>query len=284
MVATGDLIINVALTGMIPTKQDNPHVPITEAEIIQDAIRCANAGASIFHIHARDSEGNPTPDPQVYARIIEGIRAECPEVILCVTTSGRNWHRFEQRAAVLDLDGKAKPDMASLTLSSLNFYQSPSINSPGMIMQLAEKMLEKQIQPELEVFDPGMINAAQYLLKKEYIKPPLYFNIILGSIYSTQANARDLAYLVDQLPAGSTWAAGGIGSCQLSVNTLAIVMGGQVRTGLEDNLWFDCEQHLPGTNEKYVRRLRELATILGRKIITPSEARKRVLGNSQPPA
>lgn len=280
MVNTDDLIINVALTGMIPTRKDNPHVPITEAEIIQDAIYCANAGASIFHIHARDSEGKPTPDPAVYARIIEGIRAECPEVILCVTTSGRNWNRFEQRAAVLDLDGKAKPDMASLTLSSLNFYQSPSINSPEMIMQLAAKMLEKQIQPELEVFDAGMINAANYLLKKKYIKSPLYFNILLGSIYSTQASAKDLAYLVDQLPANSTWAAGGIGLCQLPVNTLAMVMGGHVRTGLEDNLWFDYERQSLGTNEKYVRRLRELATILGRKIITPQEARKQVLGNS----
>lgn len=280
MVNTDDLIINVALTGMIPTKKDNPHVPITAAEIIQDAIYCAKAGASIFHIHARDSEGKPTPDPEVYAKIIEGIRAECPEVILGVTTSGRNWNRFEQRAAVLDLDGKAKPDMASLTLASLNFYQSPSINSPEMIMQLAAKMLEQQIQPELEVFEPGMINAAKYLLKKEYIKPPLYFNILLGSIYSTQASAKDLAYLVEQLPANSIWAAGGIGLCQLSVNTLAMVMGGHIRTGLEDNLWFDYERQSLGTNEKYVRRLRELATILGRKIITPKEARKRVLGSS----
>ena len=267
------LIINAAITGMVPKKKDTPHVPVTVEEITEDAINCVAAGASILHLHARDEEENPTYKAEVYAKMIEGIRQECPDVIICVTTSGRTYNEFEKRSEVLDLDGFVKPDMASLTLGSLNFPKQASINDPEMIMKLAEKMKEKGIMPELEIFDTGMVNTARYLHRSGYISPPFYFNVILGSVYSTQARMSDLSYLVNLLPPDAVWAGGGIGLFQLVVNTAAIVMGGHVRTGVEDNIWYDHRKTDLTTNEKSIQRIGRIARELGREIATPEEAR-----------
>jgi uncharacterized protein (DUF849 family) len=267
------LIINVALTGMVPCKKDTPFVPITADEIVGDALRCVSAGASILHIHARDDTGTPTHRAETFARIIEGIRSESPEAVICVTTSGRTHNEFAKRSEVLDLDGSVRPDMASLTLGSHNFPTQASINSPEMIRNLAEKMAERGIKPELEVFEPGMVNAAKYLLKRGYFSPPLYFNLILGSVYSTQARVSDLAYLVGELPPEALWAGGGIGVFQLPVNVASMVMGGHVRVGIEDCIWYDSAKRELTANERSVRRLARIAAELGREIATPGEAR-----------
>ncbi len=270
------LIINAAITGMVPTRKDTPFVPLAVEEIIEDAIRCTNAGASILHLHARDKNEKPEYRASVFAKIIEGIRRERPDVIICVTTSGRTYNEFEKRSEVLDLDGFVKPDMASLTLGSLNFPSQVSINDPEMIMKLAEKMSLKKIKPELEIFDTGMINTAKYLNRKGYIAPPFYFNIILGSVYSTQAKMSDLSYLVGLLPQDVIWAGGGIGVFQLIVNSAAIIMGGHVRVGLEDNVWYDHHKKELSTNEKSIHRIIRIATELGREVATPEETREMI--------
>jgi uncharacterized protein (DUF849 family) len=268
------LIINAAMTGMVPGKKDSPHIPITVEEIVEDAVRCVSAGASILHLHARDEDGKATYKSEIYARIIRAVREECTDVIICVTTSGRFYNVFEKRAEVLDLDGDVKPDMASLTLGSLNFPKQASINEPGIIMKLAERMANKDIKPELEVFDTGMVNTARYLYRKELIKPPFYFNVILGSIYSTQARMADFSHLVNLLPEDAVWAGGGIGVFQLVMNSAAIIMGGHVRIGLEDNIWYDNHKEELATNEKSIQRIRRIAKEIGREIATPAEARK----------
>jgi uncharacterized protein (DUF849 family) len=268
------LIINAAMTGMVPGKKDSPHIPITVEEIVEDAVRCVSAGASILHLHARDEDGKATYKSEIYARIIRAVREECTDVIICVTTSGRFYNVFEKRAEVLDLDGDVKPDMASLTLGSLNFPKQASINEPGIIMKLAERMANKDIKPELEVFDTGMVNTARYLYRKELIKPPFYFNVILGSIYSTQARMADFSHLVNLLPEDAVWAGGGIGVFQLVMNSAAIIMGGHVRVGLEDNIWYDNHKEELTTNEKSIQRIRRIAKEIGREIATPAEARK----------
>jgi uncharacterized protein (DUF849 family) len=268
------LIINAAMTGMVPGKKDSPHIPITVEEIVEDAVRCVSAGASILHLHARDEDGKATYKSEIYARIIRAVREECTDVIICVTTSGRFYNVFEKRAEVLDLDGDVKPDMASLTLGSLNFPKQASINEPGIIMKLAERMANKDIKPELEVFDTGMVNTARYLYRKELIKPPFYFNVILGSIYSTQARMADFSHLVNLLPEDAVWAGGGIGVFQLVMNSAAIIMGGHVRIGLEDNIWYDNHKEELTTNEKSIQRIRRIAKEIGREIATPAEARK----------
>jgi 3-oxoadipate:acetyl-CoA acetyltransferase len=270
------VIVNCALTGMVPMKEDNAAVPVTPDEIAEDCERCADAGAAIVHLHARDEDGRPTYRLDVYEEIVRKVRERVPDVIVCVTTSGRVFREFDQRAAVLDLDGDLKPEMASLTLGSLNFPREASLNDPRMIQRLAERMAEREIVPELEVFDLGMIDYAKYLIKREILKPPFYFNLLLGSLGTLSATPLGLSLLVDALPHGSTWAGAGIGRFQFPTNALALAMGGNVRVGLEDNLFVDVAKEHPATNLGLVERLARLAAALERPLATPEEARRLI--------
>ncbi|MCG8684024.1 MAG: 3-keto-5-aminohexanoate cleavage protein [Desulfobacterales bacterium] len=269
-----DLIINAAITGMVPTKEDTPHVPVTEEEIIEDAIRCCRAGASIIHIHVRDEKGAPTYEKNRYARIIKGIRKTCPDVILCASTSGRVHNTFEKRSDVLDLEEDLKPDMGSLTMGSLNFPGQASINTPDMINGLALKMKEKGIVPEIEIFETGMIWTAKVLIDKGVLEPPFYFNLLLGSIFSVPATLFDLACMVKSLPPDVQWGAAGIGRFQQKMNYAAMLMGGHVRVGLEDNLYFDTEKKQLATNEMLIKRIVRFAKDIGRTVATPERARE----------
>lgn len=267
------LIVNLAPTGMVPTKAMNPRVPVSVAEIVEDAKRGIAAGANMLHLHARDEDGQPTYKRDTYARIIGGIRETHPDVVICVSLSGRNFGDFEQRADPLNLTGDLKPDMGSLTLASMNFSQSASINSPEMIRRLAERMGEAGIKPELEIFDSGMINYARYLHEKGLIEPPFYFNLILGNVASAQANPAQLGLLLSELPANSFWTGGGVGAAQLPMNTMGILYGNGVRIGLEDTLWMDPERRLPASNTDMVRRIGDLAALLGKRIAPANEVR-----------
>lgn len=269
----GKLIINLAATGMVPTQADNPAVPITPDEIAEDCRRCYDAGASILHLHARDETGAPTYQSDVYRQIIARVKSACPGAILCVSTSGRVFKTFEQRSEVLALDGDVKPDMASLTLGSLNFPRQASVNDPAMIRALAEKMAARGIVPELEVFDLGMVDYAKYLIDRGVLEPPFYFNLLLGSLGTLSATPFHLATLAMSLPTGAVWAGAGIGRFQFLVNSMAITMGGHVRVGLEDNLYMDVEKRRPATNLALVERLVTLAGAAEREVCTPAEAR-----------
>lgn len=270
------LIINVALTGMVPKKADNPSVPMTAEEIASAAVGVRQAGASILHLHAREENGNPTYRKDVYARIIAAVRERCPDVIVCVSTSGRTHKTFAERSEVLELDGDLKPEMASLTLGSLNFPAQASVNEPQMIRALAERMAERGIVAELEIFDLGMIDYAHFLIEQGVLKPPFYFNILLGSLGTLAATPLNLATTATALPKGSVWAGAGIGRFQLTVNAQAIAMGGHVRVGLEDNLWMDAEKTKPATNQALVERLTRVAQAIERPLATPAEARKLI--------
>jgi 3-keto-5-aminohexanoate cleavage enzyme len=268
------LAINVCLTGMVPTRERVPHVPVTPDQIASDAFRCYEAGASIAHVHARDEEGAPTWRPEVYEEIIPAIRARCPDMVICATTSGRTFTEYDQRSAVLRLEGDAKPDMASLTLGSMNFATGPSVNSPQMIESLATEMAERGIRPELEAFDSGMGYLACHLADKGVLRPPFYANIMLGSVNTAPGNAQALVHLVDSLPEGTTWAAAGLGGMQLPVNAMAVFMGGHVRVGLEDNPYFDYATRTPATNPALVSRVAALAATAGRHLATPADVRE----------
>ena len=268
------LLINVCLTGMIPTKEQTPHVPVTPEEIVQDACEVAKYGAQIVHIHARDKDGKPTPDAKIYEHIIKEIRKREPDLICCVTTSGRNWSEFEQRSEVLQLTGDSKPDFASLTLGSLNFPSGPSVNSPKMIEQLATTMAEKNIRPELEVFDVGMVGFAKYLERKGIIRGRKYFNILLGSLGQGPATIGTLSNIVSALPPNSVWAGAGIGMFQLPVNVMSIVAGGGVRVGLEDSIHYDFNRQVLASNVGSVYRIVEISIKCGRNIASKQEARQ----------
>lgn len=268
------LIINAAITGMVHKKSDTPYLPVTVEEIIEDTIRCYKAGASIVHLHARDENGEPTYQKELYARMISGIRRQCPDMIICVTTSGRIHNTFEKRSDVLDLEGDVKPDMASLTMGSLNFTNQASVNTPEMIQSLALKMKEKGIVPEIEAFELGMINTVKVMINKGIFSPPYYINLLLGSIYSIPATLFDLTHMVQSLPPGVTWAAAGIGKFQLKINTASILAGGHIRIGLEDNIFYANGKTTLATNEKLIQRAARLAKELGREIASPKEARE----------
>lgn len=268
------LIINLSPTGMVPTKKMTPHVPESPSEIIEDVLKCTTLGVSMAHLHARDANGAPTYKKETYNEIITGIKEKNKDLVVVVSTSGRNFTEFWQRSDVLDLEGEVKPDMASLTLSSLNFIKTASMNSPDMVIKLAEKMQGNGIKPELEVFDFGMVNFAHYLIKKEIIQPPYYFNILLGNIATAQAKLLQLGLIISELPENSVWSIAGIGECQCRMNAISILEGGGVRVGLEDNIWYDEERTTLATNYALVERLVKIATVIGRPIATPLEVRE----------
>jgi uncharacterized protein (DUF849 family) len=276
------LIVNFCPTGMIPTKAMTPHVPITPAEVIDQACQALERGVAIVHLHARDAEGRPTYKGEIYEAMILGIRRHFPDAIACVSCSGRNFPEFERRSEVLELTGAARPDLASLTLTTLDFPTGTSQNAPEMVIALAEKMTAHGIKPELECFDFGMINAANMLIGKGLLgEPPYYFNLLLGSRYSVPATARHLSGMLEDLPPESLWSAAGIGLFQLPMNTLAIAMGGHARVGLEDNVYHGLDRSELATNQGQVERLAHLSETFGRPLATSIEARAMLgLGRS----
>ncbi|MBL9131237.1 MAG: 3-keto-5-aminohexanoate cleavage protein [Verrucomicrobiaceae bacterium] len=261
-----ELIINFTPTGMVPTKEMTPHVPVSPAEIIEQVHEAYELGITLAHLHARRADGSPAFEKSIYAEIFDGLRRHCPDLVLCASLSGRSFAAFEQRSEVLEL----RPDMASLTLGSMNFAREASVNSPEMIARLAEKMDHFGVRPELECFDAGMVHYAKYLIGKGLLKPPYYFNLLLGNLATAQDDLIQTGALIHQLPAGAYWALAGIGSSQLRASTLALLEGGGVRVGLEDNLWLDTRRTRLATNLDLLRRVHQLAAVFERPVMRPA--------------
>lgn len=270
------LIINLAPTGMMPTKEMTPHVPVSTEEILEDVERCRAQGAAIIHVHARDADGRPSHRAELFGPIVAGIRAIDPELVVCVTCSGRYAVDLDSRAEVLTLEGDAKPDMASLTLGSNNFARQASMNAPETIRGLAERMRERGIKPELEVFEPGMVAYGRHLVDTGVIDSPCYVNVLLGSPGTSRLSPGMLGAFVAEMPGDWTWALAGIGRHQLPANAMAIAAGGHVRVGLEDNIWWDRARTTPASNEQLVKRVARLAEELERPLATPAEVRSRL--------
>ncbi len=263
------LIITSALTGNVPTKEMNPHTPITAEEIVAAIKKCTAKGTSISHIHARDEEGKPTARRDRFKMIVDQIEENNIEVIKQLSTGARaGENTAESRGQMLDLD----VDMASLTTGSANFPNMVNANPPEIILALAKKMRDNHIKPEIEIFDSSMIANALYLEKKGIIKGPLHFNFVMNVRGSLPGTPKNLMFLVDSIPPGSTWTVSGIGKSQVQMITMAIAMGGHVRTGLEDVL--EMEKGIPATNEMLVERVVKIAQAVGREIATVSEARE----------
>ena len=273
--ASSPLILNFAPTGIVPTRAMSACVPLQPAEIVKDVLAAAEAGITIVHLHARDDSGRPTHRSEVYARIIGGIRERRPDLVICVSCSGRQAKNIEERAEVLDLRGDLRPDMASLTLSSLNFSREPSVNSPEHVRELAQRMLDRGIVPELEVFDLGMVNVIRYLCERGLLRPPLYANLLFGNIATAQASLLEIATLISRLPPEVVWGLAGLGDAQLPVTTLGVAWAPAVRIGLEDNLWLDRDRTQSASNRELVERTHRLAGAIGRSVMTPLEFRER---------
>lgn len=261
-------ILTVALNGSLPGRDRTPHVPLTPDQIGADAARCREAGAAIAHVHARDSDGRPTLDPDVFAEIHEQIRRRT-DMIVQISTGGR-----------ADLDAAARaepvrrlqPEMASLTTGSMNFPDQVYANSFETIQHLAEVMHDAGTKPEMEIFEAGMIDNALRLQKDGWVQAPLHFDFVLGSRGSQPATARQLSFLADNIPADATWTVAAIGRWQLPMGLLAIGMGGHVRVGLEDNLYYRYGEL--ATNAQLVERMARIAAEAERPAATPDEARQ----------
>src|SRR6478736_5680350 len=260
------LILNLAPTGMVPTRRMSPHVPLQPNEIVSDVLAAAEIGVTIVHLHARDEDGEPTHRREVYARIIGGIRDVRPDLVICVSCSGRRAQRPEDRADVLGLSGDLKPDMASLTLSSLNFPRQASINAPDTIAYLAKEMLDRGIIPEIEIFDLGMANVLHYLQDKGLVTRPAYANLLFGNVATAQADFLEIGAVVSRLPVGTTWSLAGIGASQLPVAAMAAAAAPGLRIGLEDNLWLDAGRTRLARNVELVERAHALAALVDRPV------------------
>jgi uncharacterized protein (DUF849 family) len=266
------LIINVALTGAVPSKSDYPSLPITVEEIVQDIVQCAEAGAQVFHIHLRDTAGAPTQDFSLYEELMFRVREEAPAVIICATTSSRASSDTEDR--FIPLRTAIKPEMASLSLGSFNFPHSISRNSPNEIEALAIEMQKAGIRPELEVFEPGMLGVALAMLKNGIVTEPLSVNILLGNKGTSAPTTVALAPFLSQLPENTEWALGGIGRFQRKTAMLSIALGGNVRVGMEDD---PRGSGKPGwSNLDAVLFAKTTANLLGRPLASVAEARLRI--------
>lgn len=263
------LILTLAPTGNVPTRKLNPHAPLTIEEIVADVKKCADLGVSLAHLHIRDEELLPTSDRGIYKQLVDALDREGVNVIKQLSTGARSGENtVDYRGQMLDLN----VEMASLSTGSSNFPTSVNANSPDLIKGLSEKMLDHNIKPEIEIFDGSMIANAIKLEKKGILKGPLHFNLVMNVPGSLPGTPRNLMYLVESLPKGATWTVSGIGRAQVPMLTMAILMGGHVRTGLEDALKYDA--NTLATNEMLVKRVIRIANELGREIATPEEARQ----------
>lgn len=260
-------IINFCPTGMVPTKADTPHIPISPAEIIEQTHEAYEIGITIAHLHARESDGIPTYKKSVYQEIFEGVRKFCPELIICGSSSGRNFPELEKRSEVIEL----QPDMCSLTLSSLNFQKQASTNAPETIQGLANKMKKFGVVPELECFGLGMINYGSYLIQKKIIEGPYYWNLLFGNIAGMQANFSQIGTALREIPKDHYISLAGLGSSQLAVHGASIALGYGIRVGLEDNIWYDHKGGKLATNKDLLVRVHSLMEIHGKKLFSPKE-------------
>ena len=262
------LIITCAITGAETTKVQNPALPTTPDEQAQAAHDCWKAGASIIHLHVRDEQGTPSQSVDRFQETIEKIRKKCP-IIVQISTGGAVGEKIENRAAPLRL----KPEMASLNTGSINFGDEIFLNLPKDVEFLATRMKELKIRPEIEVYDFGMLEYSLKIMKKGVIPEPSHFQFVLGTGHGISGEARNLCRMADALPPGCSWTAAGIGRYQLPVAAQAIVMGGHVRVGLEDNVYWS-KGVLATSNAQLVERISQLAVVLQRPVANVEETRK----------
>lgn len=263
-------IICVAITGSLPTKADNPAVPITIAEQVESTQEAFEAGASIAHLHVRDDEGKPTSDPERFGRLKEGLEAHCPGMIIQFSTGGRSG-AGSARGGMLPL----RPDMASLTVGSNNFPTRVYENPPDLVDWLASEMKAHAVKPEIEAFDLSHIVQAARMAQDGRLQGPLYVQFVMGVKNAMPADEEILDFYVHtlkRLAPDAQWCGAGIGPNQIVLNEWCIARGGHARTGLEDNVRLDRNTLAP-SNAALVRRTVAVCEKYGRAVATPAQAR-----------
>jgi 3-keto-5-aminohexanoate cleavage enzyme len=272
------VIITVATTGSSTTREHTPHVPLAPAEIANEIYLAWQAGAAIAHVHVRDSAGQACMDLARFRQVVDLVRERC-DIILNLSSSGLSGATDDERIRPL---AELHPEMASFDAGSTNLGGRVFINHPAFLERLAGAMMAAQVKPEIEVFEPGFINNALVLVNKNLLRPPLHFQFVLGAPGAAPAPAKNLLHMVESLPAAATWSVLGVGKAQLPMAAIAIVLGGHVRVGMEDNVYLR-RGVLAKSNAEFVNQVVELAGMLQRPVATVSEAR-RLLGLPARPA
>ncbi len=272
----GKVIVTASLNGAMVTKDMNPNVPEQPEEIAQAALECYNAGASIVHIHARDEKGKPTGTREKFEEILAAVRGKCSDIIIQFSTGGGANLTIEERVRCLD----AKPESASLNMGTLmrqtgEFAGTPFSNLTKDIEAWATKMRELDIKPEMECYSQSMYRDVNNLIKKELIKPPYYVNIVLGMMYqgAVDATPESLNSMIEFLPEGCYFNCCATSAAQLPITTMAMIRGGAIRVGLEDNIYYS-RGVLAKSNAQLVERSVRIARELNIEPTTPDEARQ----------
>jgi 3-keto-5-aminohexanoate cleavage enzyme len=270
-----EMIVTAALVGSRPTKKMNPAVPYSPKEITDAAVECYKVGAAIAHIHVRDPmTGANEFKMEYFKEILDGIREKCDMIVNLTTTASHLQcpDVGKRRLGPVFL----KPDMCSFDLGSVNFSDRVFLNPPDWAEEAAKCMKENDVKPEIEVFDTGHISQAIDLIQKGLIKSPPYFQICMGVKWGIEASAENLLFMKSKLPPDAVWSVLGVGKAQLPMITMAMILGGNVRVGFEDNIYLK-QGVLASSNAQMVEMAVDLAERLGRQVVTPKEAR-RILG------
>lgn len=270
------LILTAAITGAETCREDQPNLPITPEEQAADARACFEAGARVVHLHVRDDAGQPTQSLERFKAALEAIRAAAPEMIIQISTGGAVGEAFEKRLAPLEL----KPDMGTLNAGTLNFGEEVFINQPRDIVRLAEAFKTYEVVPEIEVYESGMVDYVAKLVKKGIIThTPLHVQFVLGVPGGMNGSPKNVLYMMDhlkeQIPT-ATWAVAGIGRFHIPASLSAMVNGGHIRVGFEDNIFYH-KGLIADSNAQLVARMARIASEIGRPLATPAQARE-ILG------
>ncbi len=263
------VIITCAITGNKTTRQMNPNLPLTPKEQGIAAAQAVEAGASVIHLHVREDDGSESHRLERFEEAIYEIHSRVPEAIIEVSTRGAVGEDIDYRGNCLDL----KPEMCSLNIGTLNIGDEVFLNDPQDVRKLAARIYEMGVEPELDMFDVGMMESAFTLLKKGILREPMRFLLVLGIPGGVSADLRNLIHMVSLLPPGTHWTALGIGRFQLSIATHALLLGGNVRVGLEDTAYFR-KGEVAKSNAQLVERVARLSREFGREVATPEQARK----------
>jgi 3-keto-5-aminohexanoate cleavage enzyme len=270
------LILSVATTGGLHGKEANPNLPTDPEEVARDVAACEAAGASMVHLHARDEAGEDTKDVARFQALRDAIDEHCDDIVVNFTTGGGGIYPREERLApVLETD--PRPEVATIDVGPMNFGQTrTAINPREMSEEYAERMREAGVKPEIEVFNQGHVPEFEHLIEEGLLDPPYWATVILGMQTGTPPHPRNLVNFVDNLPPDTEWQALAVGRYQLPLTTMAMVMGGHVRVGMEDNVYYR-KGELAESNAQLVRRTARIADELDRPIASPAETRE-ILG------
>ena len=265
-------VITAAMVGAETSREQTPYLPITAEEIAEDAARCREAGASMIHLHVRTADGKPSQSAELFRAAIRAVRSKC-DILIQTSTGGAVGMSVDERCGPLTLTGADRPDMATLTTGTVNFGNEVFENPRPMVKEIARRIRALGIRPEIECFDTGMIEQAEWLAKEGLVDLPAHYDVVLGVPGALGASERALDFMIGSLPPGSSWTVAGIGRHQLPFAELGALRGGHGRVGLEDNV-FVSKGVLARGNWELVAEAAKRARAQGREIATPAKARE----------